>query len=136
MYADFFLKGYEVFHEDNLTASNVIEVVTEKYIAPMWSEYKLMEFDISEKIEEDDNICVWHNDSKFGFNLTFLYYLDNMTPETGGAISIRNGLYEDKIYPKKGMLLMLSQKPGVEHKVEFTELTRRVYGMDFKVEGL
>jgi hypothetical protein len=135
-YDDFFLKGYEIFYEDDLDATNIIDVVAEKYISPMWPEYKLMEFDISEKIDLDDNICVWHNDSSFGFNLTFLYYLDDMSPEIGGAISIRNGMFEDTIYPKKGMLLMLSQKPNVQHKVEYTEAQRRVYGLDFKVEGL
>jgi hypothetical protein len=31
---------------------------------------------------------------------------------------------------------MLSQKPNVQHKVEYTEAQRRVYGLDFKVEGL
>jgi hypothetical protein len=135
---DFFLKGFVLLHEDNLEKNeNIIEYLAKKYIEKIFPVWKLIEFSVSEKVLPEDRITFWHNDSRFvGCNLTFLYYMDDMSPEIGGSISIRNGIYEEKIYPKNGTLIMLSQQPNVEHKAEFCKTRRKMYNIDYLVKGL
>jgi hypothetical protein len=62
--------------------------------------------------------------------------MDDMSPEVGGSISIKNGIFEEKIYPKKGTLIMLSQQRNVEHKAEYCSVRRRMYNIDYFVKGL
>ena len=136
--SDFFLKGFVVLEEKNLENNpNIAEYLGKKYIEKIFPNWKFIEFNISSKVLEKDRITVWHNDSKFvGCNLTFLYYIDDMSPEIGGSISIKNNLFEEKIYPKNGTLIMMSQQPNVFHKVEPCNSRRRMYNIDYLVEGL
>jgi len=108
---DLFTHGFVVFNEPNLHERNdFCKYLAEKYLEPIFPSWKLIECHYSEKISSGDRITVWHNDSNFGMNITFLYYMDDMNSDIGGAISIRNGLYEEKIYPKSGMVILLSQQ--------------------------
>jgi hypothetical protein len=68
-------------------------------------------------------------------NVTFLYYIDEMSPEVGGSISIRNGFDEIKIYPKSGTLILMSQKPNMQHKAEYCSILRRMYNIDYYIDG-
>ena len=134
MLDSFFVNGFQVFQEPLLLYVDDISVaIQKKYLSPIWSSIKLIEFGMTDGIKEDDYITRWHNDSKWGMNLTCLYYIDTMTPETGGSISIRNGIAEETIYPSAGTLIIMSQEKHVQHKVEYTEARRRVINADFYV---
>lgn len=133
---DFLIKGYQVFYEPELINQTDKEShIGNKYLLNIFGEWKLIESGYSEKISKDDYITEWHNDSNFGMNITFLYYLDEMSSEIGGSISVRNGITEEEIFPKPGMLLMLSQQKHVEHKVGFTSAQRRVFNFDYLVQN-
>lgn len=134
---NFFTHGFVVFDEPNLhERQDFYEYLAEKYLSPIFPSWNLVEVHYSEKVTPEDRITVWHNDAKVGMNVTFLYYMDEMSPDVGGSISIRNGLYEETIYPKPGTLILLSQQPHVQHKAEYSTVTRRMYNIDFNVEGL
>ena len=134
--SDFFLKGFVILEEQGLNEThNITDYLGKKYIEELFGDWELKEFTESFEVLKEDRITVWHNDFKLvGANLTFLYYMDDMSPEIGGSISIKNGLFEEKIYPKKGMLIMLSQKQNVFHKVEFCSSRRRMYNIDYYVQ--
>lgn len=136
LFDDFFLKGFEVFSEPGIELKpDMAKYIAEKYIKPVFPSWKLIELVYSEKVLPEDRITVWHNDSKFGMNITFLYYVDNMDQSKGGSISISNGNEEIIIYPKYGTLVMMSQKINMMHKVGYTTHQRRMYNIDYYVEG-
>lgn len=136
--ADFYINGFVKLYEPNLNDQSDIEkYLGDKYLSILFPSWKLVEFSKSDKVEEWDRITEWHNDSKFvGCNVTFLYYMDDMSPEVGGSISIRNGLHEEQIYPTQGTLILMSQQSNVQHKVEYCKTQRRMYNIDYLVEGL
>lgn len=135
---DFYVNGFVKLHEDNLDKrDNITDYLSEKYLSQLFTNWKLIEFTKSEKVEDWERITKWHNDSEFvGCNVTFLYYMDDMNPDIGGSISIRNGIVEEKIYPKCGTLILMSQQPNIQHKVEYCSVRRRMYNIDYLVEGL
>lgn len=135
---DFYITGFVKLHEEDLDKRDDIpDYLGKKYLSHLFPNWKLVEFTECEKVEVYDRITEWHNDSKFvGCNVTFLYYMDNMSPLVGGSISIRNGIAEEKIYPKNGTLILLSQQNGVEHKAEYCSVRRRMYNIDYFVKGL
>lgn len=132
---DLFVKGWVVFDEPDLhKIDNFTTYLAEKYLK-MFPSWELIECFENFKVEDWDRITEWHNDSKFGMNITFLYYIDEMTEETGGAISIRNDNEEEKIYPKSGTLVMMSQKSNILHCVEPCSIQRHMFNIDYFVEG-
>lgn len=134
---NFFTHGFVLFEEPNAhERADFYNFLAEKYLGQIFPSWELVEVSYSEAVVPEDRITVWHNDSKFGMNVTFLYYMDDMSPDVGGSISIRNGLYEKTIYPKAGTLIMLSQQPNVQHKAEYSTVRRRMYNIDYKVTGL
>lgn len=135
---DFFLKGFVILEEQDLdNHPNISEYLGKKYIEQIFPNWELKEFSKSDAVLPEDRITVWHNDSNFvGCNLTFLYYKDTMSPEVGGSISIKNEIFEEKIYPKQGTLIMMSQQPNMMHKAEYCSIRRRMYNIDYYVKGL
>lgn len=135
--SDFYLKGFVELYEDKLEErDDITGYLEEKYLSQLFPNWQLKEFGKSEKVEESDRITEWHNDSDYvGCNVTFLYYMDSMNENIGGSISIRNGLNESQIYPKVGTLILMSQKKNVQHKVEFCNSKRRMFNIDYYVEG-
>jgi hypothetical protein len=132
----FFIDGYQQFNEPGLELhKDIVSFIGNKYLSPVFPSWKLIEVSYSEKVLLEDRITVWHNDSKFGMNITFLYYIDEMNPNIGGSISISNGNHEVVFYPIHGTLIMLSQKQNMLHKVEYTTMQRRMYNIDYLVEG-
>lgn len=133
---NFFLKGYQILHDPGLEKiPNMAQHIGDKYLSPVFPNWNLIELAYAEEVRPDDRITVWHNDSKFGMNITFLYYIDEMNPDIGGSISISNGSEEETVYPKYGTLIMLSQKLNMQHKVGYTTHRRRMYNIDYLVEG-
>jgi hypothetical protein len=135
---DFYINGFVKLYEPDLgLRTNVADYLGNKYLSQLFPKWQLIEFGEADVVEEWDRITVWHNDSTFvGCNVTFLYYMDDTNPDVGGSISIRNGLHEEQIYPKKGTLILMSQQPNVEHKAEYCKTRRRMYNIDYLVEGL
>jgi hypothetical protein len=117
----FFTNGFCILNEPRLEfQDDMCKILGEKYLSLVFSKWTLVELKYAEKIHKEDKITEWHNDSKFGGNLTFLYYIDEMTENIGGAIEIDNGTKTFKIYPKYGTLIMMSQKSNMKHRVEYT----------------
>lgn len=133
--ADFYIDDFVVFDAPGLTKETVVGYIEENILSKLFSEWELVELNEMFEVQESDRIVEWHNDSKWGMNVTFLYYMSDMSPEVGGSISIRNSVNETKIYPKKGTLIMMSQKKHVEHKAEYAKVERHMFNIDFDVKG-
>lgn len=135
---DFYINGFVKLYESDLDKRNdITDYLGNKYLDQLFPSWKLIEFVKSDSVTEWDRITEWHNDSTFvGCNVTFLYYMDDTSPEVGGSISIRNGIIEEQIYPKNGTLILMSQQPNVQHKAEYCKTRRRMYNIDYLVEGL
>lgn len=68
----------------------------------------------------DRDAQVWHNDYDEGADLAFLCYFDNMTEETGGGLSFRDGqnnIVVDTLYPNKFDVVLFNQQERWHHKV-------------------
>lgn len=133
--SDFFVDDYVQLHIPGLTKDTIVPYLEANILSKMFPKWELIEFGEMFEVQESDRITEWHNDAKFGMNITFLYYMSDMYAETGGSISIRNGTNETKIYPTNGTLILMSQKPHVEHKAEFSTIRRHMFNIDFFVEG-
>jgi len=135
-----FITGWVLFHEhelEKMSHDDIAGYLAGKYLSPYFPSFDLVELSERFDIDDADRICEWHNDSRFGMNITFLYYASTMSPETGGSISLRNLSTDDyeQIYPIAGTLVMMSQKQGIEHKAEICKIRRHMFNIDFDVEG-
>jgi hypothetical protein len=81
----------------------------------------------------DQNSHNWHNDylKHKKFNITCLYYLDDMDNNTGGSLQVRSLNSFSEIYPKEEMLVILNQSKTFEHRVVATSHIRRLLSFDF-----
>lgn len=69
----------------------------------------------------------WHTDLLEKIDISALIYLSDQTPETGGFIAVRDSNNTGFLmYPKIGDVILLSHKPGFEHRAE-PSLVRRLY---------
>ncbi len=136
MLEDLFVKGWVILEDPNVPLDSPAEYLAEKYLT-MFPAFELIECTENFRVDESDRIVEWHNDSKFGMNITFLYYVDAMSHETGGSISLRNTdtLEEIQVYPKSHQLIIMSQKPNIEHRAEFCSVQRHMFNIDYKVKG-
>lgn len=134
--ADFYIDDFVVLDDaPGLTKETIVSYIEDNVLSKLFTEWSLVELNEMFEVQESDRIVEWHNDSKWGMNVTFLYYMSNMSPEVGGSISIRNGINETTIYPKNGSLIMMSQKKHVEHKAEYATIERHMFNIDFDVKG-
>ena len=136
MLNDLFVKGWVKLVDPNVPLDNPAEYLAAEYLS-MFPQVELIECFENFQVEESDRIVEWHNDSKFGMNITLLYYVNAMSPETGGSISLRNNDTgeEEQIYPVAGQLVIMSQKPNIEHRAEFCSVRRHMFNIDFNVKG-
>lgn len=130
-------KGWLVIEDHKVNLDDIGGYLHQTYLSS-FPNAELIECTENFRVEEDDRIVEWHNDSRFGMNITFLFYLDEQFPETGGSISIRNLdlEVEETIYPKKNQLIIMSQKVNVEHRAEYSSIQRHMFNVDFYVEEL
>ena len=136
MIEDLFVRGWAVFVDPHVEIDRIGDYLREKYLG-MFPHADLIECTENFRVEDADRIVEWHNDGKFGMNITFLYYLDQMSPETGGSISLRNSDTKEQvqIYPQSHQLIVMSQKPHVEHRAEACNIQRHMFNVDFNVKG-
>jgi hypothetical protein len=134
--SDLFNKGWVVLEDPNVDLGDIENYLREKYLS-VFPSAELVECTENFQVEESDRIVEWHNDSRWGMNVTVLYYLDEQQPATGGSISLRNNVLEieETIYPKEFQLIIMSQKSDVEHRAEYSSIRRHMFNVDFDVEG-
>jgi len=89
----------------------------------------------------DDGTDKWHNDGREGPNLFFILYFNSMDKDIGGGIGFRETQCQKEtgfIWPKKYDILIGSQRPQYQHKVEplHKPVERIVANFGFYVEGL
>lgn len=107
----------------------------QKYVDPIWPNAKYNKFIIWEGIDRDSE--GWHSDMFEGYDIFFLYYLDDTFPETGGAVQFKwnteQGTGEASIQPKRGTLVMVNNCRGFWHRAVRTSIRRRIASFDFIV---
>jgi hypothetical protein len=104
-----------------------------KYIEPSWPHSTFKKFIVWEGVDKDNQL--WHTDLFEDLNLFFLFYFDDTFPETGGAINFKWGENTFKYQPKRGDLILVSNRRGFFHRADATSIRRRVASFDFQVEG-
>jgi hypothetical protein len=112
------------------------QYIKTKYIDPEWPGAVYNKFVVWEGVDKDNQ--GWHTDMFEGYDIFFLYYLDTMTPETGGSVSFKwQGLTDTEssveFYPKAGDLFMVNNMRGFWHKAQSCSIKRRVVSFDFNV---
>lgn len=112
------------------------DYLEKEYVSKIFPEYEKKEFAMWNGV--DAGSARWHNDYEDGdpFNLTFLIYLDNNTPENGNHISISGPGCETTVYPKRGTMICLNQKKIFKHKACHYSGMRRLIGFEFFVPAL
>ena len=163
---DFFIKGfvtgvldksidlkefyqYEFIHcedEDiswnNPEAENKIRTLqkyfADTYVSKIFNDFEYK--DVCMWAGVDSGSAVWHNDFEDGdkFNSNVLVYLDDLTPDNGNKIKIRDNttLKEYTIYPKKGNFVWLNQQKHYEHKATHNSGNRRVVCFKYLIPAL
>ena len=102
-----------------------------KYIDPNWDEAVYNKFIMWEGVDNDNK--GWHTDMFEGYDLFFLYYLDDQNQETGGSIQFKWDGGEAEVYPKRGTLMLVNNCRGFWHRATSTKTKRRVVSIDFNV---
>lgn len=118
---------------DRLTTLGTIFKTT--YIDPIWPDAVYNKFIIWEGIDNDNK--GWHTDMFEGYDVFFLYYLDDTHSETGGGIQFKwkeeNQEKIETVQPKRGTLIMVNNCRGFWHKAISTTIKRRLASFDFTV---
>lgn len=111
------------------------QALKQKYIDPIWPDAVHHKFLIWEGIDSDST--GWHTDMFEGYDVFFLYYLDDTYPETGGAIQFKwkeNGVAKEaSVQPKRGTLVLVNNCRGFWHRAIPTSARRRLASFDFTV---
>ena len=102
-----------------------------KYIDTNWDNAVYNKFIVWEGVDRDNQ--GWHTDMFEGYDLFFLYYLDNTKKETGGSIQFKWKDGEAYYYPRAGSLFLVNNCRGFWHRAESSSITRRVASFDFNV---
>jgi hypothetical protein len=102
-----------------------------KYIDPNWDNAVYNKFIVWDGVDRDNQ--GWHTDMFEGYDLFFLYYLDDTKKETGGSIQFKWKDGEAQYQPRAGSLFLVNNCRGFWHKAESTAITRRVASFDFNV---
>lgn len=102
-----------------------------KYVDPEWPDATYNKFIIWEGVDRDNQ--GWHTDMFEGYDIFFLYYLTDNTPETGGYIEFKWDGGEERHYPKAGDLFMVNNCRGFWHRAGQSKVLRKVASFDFNV---
>ena len=82
----------------------------------------------------------WHNDFEYAgkFNSNVLIYMDDLTPENGNKIEVRNvnTLEETTLYPKKRDFVWLNKQRCYQHKATHHNGDRRVISFEYLIPSL
>jgi hypothetical protein len=101
----------------------------EKYVRPHWPNATYNYYNVWDGVDKDNQ--GWHTDFMEGYDIFFLYYFDDASPDTGGNICFRYGKQEDEFYPQAGDLFLVSNQRGFWHKAGATTVQRRVASFNF-----
>jgi hypothetical protein len=109
-----------------------------KYVLPEWPAATFKDYIVWDGVDNDNQ--GWHSDMFEDYDVFFLYYLDDTSLETGGAINFKWGVIEDKeesvsIQPKAGDLFLVNNGRGFWHRADSTSITRRVASFDFNTNS-
>lgn len=107
------------------------QYIKAKYIDPNWPEATYNKFIIWEGVDRDNQ--GWHTDMFEGYDLFFLYYLDDTHEETGGGIEFKWKDGEARFQPKAGTLFLVNNGRGFWHRAVASTIKRRVASFDFNV---
>lgn len=111
------------------------QYIKTKYIAPIWPNARYNKFLIWEGIDRDSE--GWHTDMFEGYDLFFLYYLDDTFPETGGGIEFKwkegDKFVTTVLQPKRGTLVLVNNCRGFWHRAIKSSIPRRISSFDFNV---
>lgn len=116
---------------------NIIhKYLAENYVSKIFKNFEIKENDIWNGVDEGSRR--WHNDYEDGdpFNVTFLIYLDDNTPENGNFIGVRGPGVENILYPKRGEFIWLNQKKIFQHIAKHSSGKRRLLGFEFFISEL
>lgn len=117
-----------VNYPENIDLNPAMDYIAEKYVKAFFTNYEKGYKRIWNKPENKS--MEWHNDLIEGYNLFFLYYLNDVYKD--GEICFRvNGKETNKIQPRRHLLVMGSQASNVEHKVNYTSEDRMVVNFGF-----
>ena len=110
-------------------------VFKQRYIDPIWPNAIHHKFLIWEGIDGDST--GWHTDMFEGYDVFFLYYLDDTHEDTGGAVQFKwkdgKDFKEATVQPKRGTLVMVNNCRGFWHRAVPTTKMRRIASFDFTV---
>lgn len=102
-----------------------------KYIDMNWENSVYNKFIIWEGVDRDNQ--GWHTDMFEGYDLFFLYYMTDNSPDTGGHIEFKWKDGEKKYYPKSGDLFLVNNGRGFWHRAGPSKIRRCVASFDFNV---
>lgn len=118
---------------ERLTALGTVFKTT--YIDFIWPQAIHHKFIIWEGIDNDNK--GWHTDMFEGYDVFFLYYLDDTFPESGGEIQFKwkkeDNVYTETVQPKKGTLILVNNCRGFWHRAKTSSIKRRVVSFDYTV---
>lgn len=117
--------------ELSLRLNTFAQYIKAAYVDPEWPDAVYNKFIIWEGVDRDNQ--GWHTDMFEGYDIFFLYYLTDNSPETGGQIEFKWKDGQDIYYPKAGELYMVNNCRGFWHKAGSSSITRRVASFDFNV---
>ena len=101
-----------------------------KYIDPSWPESKYNKFIVWDGVDKDNQ--GWHTDLFEGYDLFFLYYLDDTHSDSGGGINFKWDKNKTASFqPQKGDLFLVNNTRGFWHRADSTAITRRVASFDY-----
>ncbi len=132
-----FTNARESFSQKNISAlersglEKVQDYLLDNYLKLHFKDIKPHSFGLWKGI--DQNSHNWHNDylKSKKFNLTCLFYLDDMDKDSGGSLQVRSLDTFCEVYPKPEMLVLLNQSKNFEHRVVATSQERRLLSFDF-----
>lgn len=140
-FEDYKMKNCELFEEENYedfippkilsVLKNVQQKIAEKHLKKIFNSYIPTSVGVWDGV--DSGSQKWHNDRNEGkgVDCNFLLYFDDMEEETGGALYIKGPLSEEKIYPKRDMLIWLNQSEKFLHKADRSLKQRRLASFEF-----
>lgn len=102
-----------------------------KYIDPNWPDAVYNKFIVWEGVDKDNQ--GWHTDMFEGYDVFFLYYFTDNSPETGGYIEFKTADFEERYYPKAGDLFLVNNCRGYWHRAGSSNIIRKVASFDFNV---